>query len=387
MKSLYNQNNRNGLKVERLVNQGVIRVLGTLSTSSATTGSDGVATVTYQTSHIASDFSQNNRAREKIVATLSNGKQRTLNLNIGWRGLQQIDNVPGGHRVIGARGTRVRPKLRKFLKTLGDAVKGAKWPHPVTVTAASLRRGGQYPSHFTHKKGLTLDLRPMSTDGESTWTKKDSSSDWWAWRFRCFDRNPLGNKFLPESNGLRHVRHHVFTLWCINQVRTAREIMRFGRSERRLLVLLAFLSGLLGTQAVALDLMQERVKEADVKYKTCKELRNMRNEIFARHGREFGNPELRAYFLAQDWYIPKYKPSAFPNEELINDLQYKNIQYIKHFEDEKECREPRAVFDFSQWGIVEWSAAFVGLAALLTIIGMLYRFIAKRPRREQDPLE
>ncbi len=176
MKSLYNQNNGNGLKAERLVNQGVIRVLGTLSASSATTGSDGVATVTYRTSHIASDFSQNNRAREKIVATLSNGKQRTLNLNIGWRGLQQIDNDPGGLRIIGARGTRVHPKLRKFLKTLGDAVKGANWPHPVTVTAASLRWGGQYPPHFTHKKGLTLDLRPMSTDGESTWAKKDGSS-------------------------------------------------------------------------------------------------------------------------------------------------------------------------------------------------------------------
>ncbi len=176
LKLLYNQNNGNGAKAERLVNQGVIRVLGTLNDSSATTGSDGVATVIYRTSHIASDFSQNSRAREKIVAILSNGKQRTLNLNIGWPRLQQISNVPGGLRVIGARGTRVHPKLREFLKNLGDDVKGANWPHPVTVTAASLRWGGQYPPHFSHKHGWTLDLRPMSKDGESTWAKQDGSS-------------------------------------------------------------------------------------------------------------------------------------------------------------------------------------------------------------------
>ena len=30
-----------------------------------------------------------------------------------------------------------------------------------------------------------------------------------AWRFRCLGGNPLGNEFLPESNGLSHVRHLV----------------------------------------------------------------------------------------------------------------------------------------------------------------------------------
>ena len=31
---------------------------------------------------------------------------------------------------------------------------------------------------------------------------------WRAWRFRCFGRNPLGNEFLPDVNGLRHVRRY-----------------------------------------------------------------------------------------------------------------------------------------------------------------------------------
>jgi hypothetical protein len=176
LKALYNQNNGNGTKAASLVNQGIIRVVGSLNTSSAITGNNGVASVIYQTSHIASDFRQSSRAQEKVVTTLSNGSKRSLNLNIGWTGLQQIQSVSGGLRVVGAIGTRVHPDLRKFLKNLGDAVKGANWPYPVTVTAACLRWGGQYPPHFTHKHGLTLDLRPMSTDGNSTWSKQNGTS-------------------------------------------------------------------------------------------------------------------------------------------------------------------------------------------------------------------
>ena len=32
---------------------------------------------------------------------------------------------------------------------------------------------------------------------------------WRAWRSRCLGRNALGNEFLPDLNGLRHVRHHI----------------------------------------------------------------------------------------------------------------------------------------------------------------------------------
>ncbi len=178
MKLLYRQNKGNYEKAEKLVINGDIRVLGTLSALSATTGSDGVASVTYQTSHIGSDFSQSSRACEKIVATLDNGKRMSLNLNIGWTGLKDIQSLSIGLRVrvAGAKGTRVHPDLYRFLKRLGDKVKKAKWPHPVTVTAASLRWGGQYPPHFSPKHGLTLDLRPMSNDGKSTWAKQDGSS-------------------------------------------------------------------------------------------------------------------------------------------------------------------------------------------------------------------
>ncbi len=38
-----------------------------------------------------------------------------------------------------------------------------------------------------------------------------------AWRFRCFGGISLGNEFLPETNGLRHVRHLVLRPWRIHQ--------------------------------------------------------------------------------------------------------------------------------------------------------------------------
>ena len=66
------------------------------------------------------------------------------------------------------------------------------------------------------------------------------------------------------------------------------------------------------------------------------ELRIMRNEIYARHGRKFYDRDLSAYFHDQPWYDPRYERSEFP-DELITDLQTKNIYHIKHYEKRKKC--------------------------------------------------
>src|SRR5690606_32007139 len=52
---------------------------------------------------------------------------------------------------------------------LGNKIKAEEWPQPLTITAGNLRWGGLYPPHFTHRRGASLDLRPMSTDGNPTW--------------------------------------------------------------------------------------------------------------------------------------------------------------------------------------------------------------------------
>jgi len=176
LNALYKSVKGDGAKAERLARQGIVKVIGSLSSKSVLTDRNGVASVRYRSSHIGSDFKQAKIAQERITATLPNGRSKSIVLKIGWTGLSKIQTVQGGLRIVGARGQAVQPDLKKYLANLGNAVKKAGWPHPVTVTAASLRWGGQYPPHFTHKHGGTLDLRPMSTDGQRTYARASGQS-------------------------------------------------------------------------------------------------------------------------------------------------------------------------------------------------------------------
>lgn len=61
---------------------------------------------------------------------------------------------------------------------------------------------------------------------------------------------------------------------------------------------------------------------------STKQLRIMRNEIFARYGYIFNSQDLREYFSPQKWYMPK-------NESVdlyLTEIEKKNIELIKRFE-------------------------------------------------------
>lgn len=59
-----------------------------------------------------------------------------------------------------------------------------------------------------------------------------------------------------------------------------------------------------------------------------------RNEIFARHGREFKNDDLKTYFGGKSWYTPTYSPSDFDAQStsLLNDTERKNAETILKIE-------------------------------------------------------
>lgn len=61
-----------------------------------------------------------------------------------------------------------------------------------------------------------------------------------------------------------------------------------------------------------------------------KELRTMRNEIFARHGYIFKTADMKTYFEAQDWYSGLYDDV----NDKLTDLEKLNIQLIKKHENE-----------------------------------------------------
>lgn len=52
------------------------------------------------------------------------------------------------------------------------------------------------------------------------------------------------------------------------------------------------------------------------------------NEIYARHGRIFTDPDLNAYFRSQSWYTPRYTADEFSQRVVFNDYESKNINLI-----------------------------------------------------------
>lgn len=70
-------------------------------------------------------------------------------------------------------------------------------------------------------------------------------------------------------------------------------------------------------------LSQDEVEDMD-----RSELNMALNEIYARRGRIFTNPELNAYFSSQSWYTPKYNEAEFAQNVVFNDYEERNINLI-----------------------------------------------------------
>ncbi len=85
---------------------------------------------------------------------------------------------------------------------------------------------------------------------------------------------------------------------------------------------------------------QRAVTDADLAGLSLAELRIARNEIFARHGRQFKDPLLNQWFYSKSWYLRlpcKYAPDYFdknhPNP--LSSLEAKNADYIMSYERNK----------------------------------------------------
>ena len=81
-----------------------------------------------------------------------------------------------------------------------------------------------------------------------------------------------------------------------------------------------------------LFLSERAIGDQDLANKSAFELDIMRNEVFARYGRRFKDPELQSYFNMQPWYKPIYEPDKFP-EDLLTTTEIKNVQYLRDFQE------------------------------------------------------
>ena len=70
------------------------------------------------------------------------------------------------------------------------------------------------------------------------------------------------------------------------------------------------------------------LSQAEVSEMSRSELNLALNEIYARRGRIFTDPELDAYFRAQSWYTPQYTADEFAQNVVFNDYEEKNINLI-----------------------------------------------------------
>lgn len=74
------------------------------------------------------------------------------------------------------------------------------------------------------------------------------------------------------------------------------------------------------------------VTEADLRPLSLAEMRIARNEIFARHGRQFKDPMLNKWFYSKAWYLrinPKYSPAEFDaRPDQMNAVEKANIAFI-----------------------------------------------------------
>lgn len=82
---------------------------------------------------------------------------------------------------------------------------------------------------------------------------------------------------------------------------------------------------------------QRKLSDADLRGLSLAELRIARNEIFARHGRQFKDPFLNQWFYSKAWYLAlpaKYAPDVFdaisPNP--LSKLEQENTEFIRNYE-------------------------------------------------------
>lgn len=76
----------------------------------------------------------------------------------------------------------------------------------------------------------------------------------------------------------------------------------------------------------------EYYSESDLGKLTDYELFLARNEIYARHGREFNSQELKDYFKEKSWYSPRYSPETFDAAVTLNQYEKKNAETILSLE-------------------------------------------------------
>ena len=75
-------------------------------------------------------------------------------------------------------------------------------------------------------------------------------------------------------------------------------------------------------------MLHSYISQSEVKDLSDNDLELALNEIYAKRGWIFSDPELSAYFNSQSWYTPRYTSSEFSKNVTFNEYEQANIQLI-----------------------------------------------------------
>ena len=92
----------------------------------------------------------------------------------------------------------------------------------------------------------------------------------------------------------------------------------------------------LSGEYVLADSSVRRYTTAELSSLSDWELYLARNEIYARHGREFSSADLRRHFEGTSWYQPSYTPEEFDAASgILSDVEQANIETILSVEQDR----------------------------------------------------
>lgn len=83
------------------------------------------------------------------------------------------------------------------------------------------------------------------------------------------------------------------------------------------------------------DINQRYISADELSGWSSSDLAQLRNEIFARHGRIFTSQKWSNYFAQKSWYVPTYDADYFDDnmDSFLNDYEWKNLNVILKLED------------------------------------------------------
>ncbi len=80
------------------------------------------------------------------------------------------------------------------------------------------------------------------------------------------------------------------------------------------------------------ETLARRLTYADIAGKSKRELRMMRNEIYARHGYRFGKYDLQTNFENKSWYKPTTANGINLYNNHFTQIERYNVKFIKQYE-------------------------------------------------------